>query len=238
MKKLLLLILLLVVPVYATTFQRGDFVNGDVSSDDFSLVMCEREKRSNSVRVYSDPICCLNLNGNGWCENDEPVLGSCYDNLCLWATPSYTPWYSMRYRSSPCESGLSVLTGREYSQLLLSSGCKPKDTYWCCGDAFPQVHNVIVQSKPVEEPKTSPTGALLILTETKWKALQMGYYRNQGFEQLALKSERARCASGGGSIRIIDPKYGSYFADTRNFQPGARAFYLSDGAVTPLVTWC
>ena len=202
--------------------------------------MCEREKRYNAIRLYDDPVCCINTNENGWCENDEAMLGTCYDNLCLWPTEAHTPWYSLRYQKSPCEDGLTIKTGKDYdyNQLLLKAGCKPNDTYWCCGDAFPQVHKVVVPKKTVEKSDEKVTGALLVLDSTKWKAMQMGYFRNLEFEQRAFKSEKARCAAGGDSIRIIDTKYGSYFADTRHFKPGFRAFYMIEDGVIPLVTWC
>lgn len=235
MKKLVLLLLLFVIPVAAVNYNR-DFVGG-VSRSQFTFVTCEREKKLGASNTFNERVCCINLNKNAYCENDEPVLGTCAANACFWPTKSFTPWYSWRYRSTPC-SGLAVMAGKEYDALLEWSGCDRTDVWWCCSPvSFPTF-----EGKPMVEPKveakSSPTGALLVLDGSKWKALELGYFKWLKPEQRALAYEKNRCALGGGSVRIVDPKYGSFFSDTRNLRPGVRAFYLTEKEVVPLITSC
>jgi len=235
----MLLLLLLVVPVSAVVLTK-DYIEGDIDPSQYGLVTVERDRRLGSFA--RDRATCINLNKNKFCELDEPMLGPCWNNVCIWPTKTYKPWYSWRYRASPC-FGFAVLAGKEYEPLLEYGNCVKSDIYWCCDpkNAFPPFNTVYLGRRGMQAPGPSPTGALLIVDSNKWKALKQGFFRYQTYEQRALQFERQRCAKlrrGQGQIRVIDPKYGSFFADTRNFRPGIRAFFIKPKEVVPLITWC
>lgn len=241
MKKLVLLLLLL-VPVHAATLQRGDFVNGDIVPSEYELVMCEREKRHGAVSIYDDRMCCLNRNQDGYCDNDEPVLGTCYAELCMWPTETFKIWYSWRYRPAPCGADeWGFLAGKEYNQVMKGAGCYRENSYWCCSDeVFPQEvpkQGEVVAEREYESTASPPTGALMVLTGAKWKALQRGMVGHPP-EMRALDFERERCRKGGEDVRIIDPAYGSFFLDKTNVREGMRVFYLTKEFVIPLVSSC
>lgn len=232
MKKVVLFILL------ATIVTAQDWLGGQLTQDQYDQVLCEREKRLGSIKKYDGFVCCLNTNDNNYCENDEPFIGECFNGVCLWPTNTFIPWYAWRYHETPCVNR-GFLVGKEYDSVMEAAGCSKKDTYWCCSnDVFAPTGNKLVP-KP-GHPRNSPeiTGALMVLNNNKWLALEKGQYRYQAPEQRVLASERARCAAGGGAIRIIDPKYGSFFYDIRNIHEGIRAFYLTETEVIPLITWC
>lgn len=237
MKKLVLLLLLLSTSVCAANFMNKDFV-GQISREQFASVTCEREKKLGAASAFQDHICCINLNKNMYCENDEPILGTCLANACLWPSTSFTPWYSWRYKSFGCP-GFAIMAGKEFEELLKWAGCDKKDFYWCCSPyAFPTFEGktITVEPKPVSK---SPTGgALLVLDASKWKSLELGGFKYLKPEQRAFSAEKQRCSNGGKAVKILDKKYGSFFADTRNLKPGMRAFYMTEKEVIPLVSWC
>lgn len=237
MKKLVLLLLLLAVPVYAINMVNKDFV-GQVSRDQFVSVTCEREKKLGANPAFQDRVCCVNLNKNRYCENDEPVLGTCLANTCLWPSDSYKPWYSWRYKSFSCPY-FAIMAGKEYEELLKWSGCEKKDFYWCCGtSAFPTFEGKTITVEPKPVSKTPTGGALLVLDAAKWRSLELGGFKYLKPEQRALSTEKQRCSNGGKAVKILDKKYGSFFADTRNLKPGMRAFYMTEKEVIPLISWC
>ncbi len=236
MKKLVLILLLLSTSVCAATFLNSDFA-GQVSRDQFASVTCEREKKLGASSSFEDRVCCVNTNKNQYCENDEPVLGTCLANVCLWPSESYKPWYSWRYKSFRCP-GFAILAGHEFDDIMKWAGCDRVEFYWCCSPyAFPTFEGkVAVVSAPV--PKSPTGGALLVLDAGKWKALELGGFKQLKPEQRALSAEKQRCLNGGSAVKILDKKYGSFFADTRNLKPGMRVFYLTEKEVIPLVSWC
>lgn len=251
MKKLVLF-LLLVMPVSATFFAGPDFVRGNIAPEQYSQVICEDEKRFGAVSAFKDRLCCVNMNGNKYCDNDEPLLGQCFSNgqeVCLWHGQRDF-WYSWRYREAPCVPGeRAILAAEEYRGLLEWANCREEDQYFCCFGAF-QPPVVVENNGPVEKVTASPverastmdetqmTGALLIIDAVEWRALKRGEYREWKPEHRAVEFERRRCANDGGEVRIIDPKYGSFFRDVTNVREGMRAFFVTDERIVPLVTWC
>ncbi len=234
--KRVLLLLLLAVPVSAASFISSDYVNGNINNDQFSLVTVEREKKVGSRA--DDRMTCINTNKNYYCERDEPRIGECFANVCIWPTATFKPWYSWRYRSAPC-TGIAILAGQEYTPLLQWAKCTKEDSYWCCDPyAFPTLESGLTPKPSTQPPGPSPTGALLVLDAQKWRALERGHFKYQKYEQRAYEAEKQRCAKGGGQIRIIDRKYGSFFSDVKNLRPGTRAFFVKPDEVIPLVTWC
>lgn len=135
------------------------------------------------------------------------------------------------------------MTGKEYDELFKWADCEKNGVYWCCGaedfpikEGLPLVTPAYGYGKPFVP---STNSSLLILTDVKWQLMKKkGYYMIQKFEAKAFASEKQRCANGGGDIRIIDQKYGSFFKDSRNLKPGMRVFYFEGDKMTPLVTWC
>ncbi len=234
--KKLVLFLLLALPVYATIYVNNPV--DSISPEQFSRVMCEREKKIGVVGADS-LACCDNVNGNAFCENDEPKYGTCFGNLCMLESKTFVPGYSWRWKQNKCQ-GMAVLAGREFDALMQWTGCeKTAEVYWCCSPyAFPQVATSSPVTSAVVAEKPKSKGALLILDAGKWRGLELGQFKRHLPEQRALQFEKSRCALGGGKIRIIDAKYGSFFYDTNNLKPGMRAFYLTESEITPLVTWC
>ncbi len=235
MKKLVLF-LLLALPVYASIYV--DSPVASISPGQFSQVMCERVQKIGVVGA-DDLGCCIDANGNAFCENDEISLGTCFGNWCMLESLSFEPWFSWRWKQNKCQ-GMAVLAGQEFDALLTWAGCeKTAEVYWCCSPyVFPQVPTSSPVTSAVVAEKPKSKGALLILDAGKWRGLELGQFKRYLPEQRALQFEKSRCAFGGGNIRIIDAAYGSFFYDTNNLKPGMRAFYLTESEVTPLVTWC
>jgi len=258
--KRLMILLLLAVPAMAATFSTGDFARGNVAPAEYDKVICESQVPFGRVSPFAgDQLCCVNENDNRKCETgEEKILGECFQNgqlLCLWHGEKDF-WWSWRYRSSPCDPiEVSILASDVYEPLLSQKeSCRQENGYWCCQkNAFapPEGNTQTTPSStklkitpPRKGPKSpavtspSPTGALLVLNEAKWRAMELGYFKYHAPEQRAFQFEQQRCRNGGDDVRIIDPKYGSMFKNTRNIHPGMRAFYLTKENVIPLISQC
>lgn len=239
--KRLVIFLLLVVPAMAVTFQGAEYIRGQIAPADYDKIICEEDKRFGAVSKYREEMCCVNTNGNKYCDNDEPMIGECdagAKKLCLWHGDRDF-WYSWRYRVPPCAGNeLSILAAEIYTPILEQAQCRRVDAYWCCTDAFKPPTEVKVAKVEPYVSEGFPTGALLVLTGSKWRAMELGSFEYQRPEQRAFQFEQQRCRNGGEPVRIIDPKYGSFFKDINNLKPGMRAFYLTKERVIPLVSEC
>lgn len=233
----ILLILIMSLSAQAALYSRGFTEN--VNPADYSKVMCEREKQLGAVSTFDKRVCCVNEDNNGFCANNEPVLGKCDSNLCIFPTKTFRESWAYWQRIPPCP-GLAIQTGPEYTEMLANEGCEKDGDYWCCSPyAFPPPTQTLKPRPGLQPPPAeSPTGALLVVNKQKWRAMELGYKLRDTYSMRAFEHEKNRCKNGGGSIEIIDPEYGSYFLDSRNRHPGERAFYMKPGEVTPLVTWC
>jgi len=234
MKKLVIFLVLSIA--VSAAFYDEAFVRGDIEPAQFPKIMCESEKRLGAIDVYNELICCINENGNKYCENDEAVLGLCFNGVCMWPTDAYRPWYSWRYRAPPCtEKGF--LVGNKYDPLMEWAGCEETDGYWCCGrDTFKAINPVVAKQTMAPKNSMNINGALVVMFDNDWRLAAKGVGRP--LELKVFNWEKARCARGGQEVRIIDPQYGSMFMDVGNIKPGMRAFYMVEDNIVPLVTWC
>lgn len=234
---LIIIVLVLSMSASAALYQRG-FAE-DINPAEHDLAMCERHKQLGAVSIHDKRICCVNKDKNRFCGNDEPVLGKCDANLCILPTKTFRESWTYWTRPTPC-FGLAILTGEEFAPLMESQQCEKEGQYWCCNPyAFPPPTEVLQPEPGMQPPPPeSPTGALLIVNKQKWRALELGYRVRDNYAHRAYEHEKKRCSAGGKSIEIINPEYGSYFADSRNRHEGERAFYMKPGEVIPLVTWC
>ncbi|MBI4146727.1 hypothetical protein HY489_05315 [Candidatus Woesearchaeota archaeon] len=234
MNRIIMLILLLALPVSAL-YDRVQYTT-IVTPEQYDSVTCEREKRIGAISAIKERLCCINKDKNAYCSNDEPVLGTCDQNLCVLPTATYKPAYTTRYTRSPC-TGLSILTGPEHHSLLTHAGCAKTGQHWCCpANAFPPLTG-LAQKPGMKKPGPNPEGALLVVGAQKWRGLELGLVTDK-YAQRAYEHEQERCAQGGGEVKIINKSYGSFFADTRNIKPGIRAFFIKPNQITPLITWC
>ena len=239
MKRVVLLfsIILLAIPASAILVQRAN-VQDSLQAEHFSLVTCERAKQLGAVHASDKRLCCVNLDKNNFCGNNEPTLGECDSNLCIFQTRTFRSSYTYWNKRAPCP-GLAILTGKEHDALLSNAGCQKSGQYWCCSPfAFMPQDNGLRAPPGATRPGPNKDGALLVLSPGKWKALEFGYPTRDKYAKKAYSYEQDRCEKGGEDVRIIDRKYGSFFADTRNIQNGMRAFFITPDTVVPLITWC
>ena len=236
---LILLILTLASAANAVLISRTTLQDG-VNPGEYSLVMCEREKQLGAVHGNDRRLCCINKDLNGFCGNNEPYVGECNSNLCIWPTKTLRSSYTYWYKRTPCQ-GLAILAGDEHKDLLTRARCEKIGTYWCCDPFSFAPHESGLVARPGDKPPSQPNpkGALLVVNPARWRALELGYPTRDEYLKRAYSAEQNRCANGGDSVRIIDPKYGSFFADIKNVKEGWRAFYMMPpDKVTALLAWC
>lgn len=157
----ILLFLLIVVSVSAITFNNDKtLVLGDISND--SNVVCERSRQVGFCHLQKELPCCIDENYNGYCSNDEPLIGHGRNLKYLWPTHTFKPSFSHMLMFVTCE-GLVVITGNEYEDFLKLNNCTAKGNFaYCCDkDSFSQVNNkdtvttgpTVVVRKVIEPPK-------------------------------------------------------------------------------------
>lgn len=236
---ILFLILALSIAVSATSITRTQTLEG-VNPGDYRLVMCEREKQLGAVHSSDKRLCCVNKDINQFCGNNEPTVGECNANLCIWPTKTLRASYTFWYKRTPCQ-GLAIIAGNEHKDLLTRARCEKTGNYWCCDPFSFAPHESGLVARPGDRPPSQPNpkGALLVVNPAKWRALELGYPTRDEYLKRAYTAEQNRCANGGGEVRIIDPQYGSFFSDSKNVKEGWRAFYMMPpDKVTALVAWC
>lgn len=234
------------------------FDDGKINPSEFNLASCERTLPF-SIARQRDLYCWVDSDESGRWTPQERVLGmgtnSANVKLFTFNTPSQKWWATWRLKQPPCD-GWAYLAGKEYDELFKFHKCE-KDakvgTYWCCPDSAFTVRapSLIPEpSTPLPTPKAiqgvTPdkqnsnqlTGALLVVNKNKWAALKKGFFKDLYYERRALFHEMNRCSKGGGNVRIIDPKYGSYFSDIRQIKEGERAFFLTPDKVITLISTC
>jgi hypothetical protein len=260
MKKTVLAIIFLatVMSVYAANGQ-PIFDLGKIQPNEYTFASCERQLPFSTAR-QRELYCWVDSDESGRWTPEERVLGTGINvagiKLFTFDTESQKWWMNWRTKQPPCNGQWAYLAGREYDKLFEFHQCARDTkigTYWCCPDTAFSVRELKLKpapSTPMPGPKAvqgvAPkstnsnqlTGALLVLNKHKWAALKKGHFENQYYEQRAIYHEYYRCLNGGQDVRIIDPKYGSYFSDTRNIKEGERAFFLTPDKVITLISKC
>lgn len=260
MKKTVLLLLFLttILSVYATINNGPTLVLGKIDKNEYGFVSCERQLPPSTAR-QRDLYCWIDKDASGRWTTEERVLGTGISSagvkLFTFDTETQKWWSSWRTKIPPCSGQWAYLAGHEYDKLFEYHQCKKDDhigTYWCCPDSAFMVRQI---AKPPQgyqppAPKAMPgvnatssnsnqlTGALLVLNNNQWLSLKAGRLNYRKYELRAFEHEKQRCATGGTDLRIIDQKYGSYFADTRQIKEGARAFFLTPEKVITLISAC
>ncbi len=237
LKLFVIVLLLSLITVSAASYQKQFAEN--INPAEHNLVMCEREKQIGAVHLYDKRVCCVNRDRNQFCGNNEPVLATCDSNLCMFPTKTFKVAWTYWQKRTPCP-GLAVMTGTEFEHLMKDEKCEKNGKYWCCSPYSFHPPLEVIKPRPGDKPpqEPNPEGALLLVSPSKWYAMQLGFNIRDQYSKRAFEYEQKRCASGGEDIEIIDEKYGSYFKNTRHFQTGVRAFYMKPNEVIPLVTWC
>jgi len=227
------------IPAAATTFSI-DYAYEGLSPDQYEDVICEQK--------LGRHLCCVKNEGDTrpQCGMNELRVCDGFGRAHFCPSTSKKRDFTWPAKNYVCPLGMdSFFAGVEHEDFFIWAGCKFKSAlyrsneHWCCpsGRFAPEEGVPLMQPRPrVSTP--APTGALLVLSDRKWQVLKYGGFKSWGYEQAAYEFEQQRCSMGGGNIRIIDPKYGSYFKDTRNIHPGARAFYFTKEKIIPLLTWC
>jgi|GEM_PF-2781413 len=259
MKKTVILLLLLssIIGAYAAITAEPTLVLGNIDRSEYGFVSCERQLPSSTAR-QRELYCWIDEDASGRWTTDERVLGtgtsSAGVKLFTFDTESQKWWSSWRTKIPPCP-GWAYLAGKEYDGLFEYHQCRRDEqigTYWCCpNSAFmvrkiakapqgsqPPAPKALPGITPTSENSNQLTGALLVLNNNQWLSLKAGRLWYRKYEMRAFEHEKQRCASGGKDLKIIDQKYGSYFADTRQIKEGQRAFFLTPEKVITLISTC
>jgi len=235
------LFVVLAVGVSAMTYLRGaTLVNGFIGLND--SVVCERERHSGMIHLQKDLTCCIDEDGTGRCDNAEPLVGYGKQKRYLWPTITFRPSFSHRLMYVPCE-GISVITGNEYKPFLEKNGCEQTGSlsYCCPENAFvpePTQSTGLASSEDLVEFE-SKNNPVMVVREYRWRLAELGKIHDLYIEK-AMRTEKERCANGGGDVFRFDEGQGSYFSDTKNYHEGDRVFMFikPDYDVVPLISWC
>lgn len=259
MKKTVLAIIFLatLTAVYAVN-GAPDYDLGKIQPNEYILASCERQLPFSTAR-QRELYCWVDSDESGRWTPEERVLGTGINvagiKLFTFDTESQKWWMNWRVKQPPCNGRWAYLAGHEYDGLFEFHKCERDSkigTYWCCPDtAFP-VREIKAPPKGYvpPAPKAMPgvtatssnsnqiSGALLVLNNNQWLSLKAGRLWYRQYEMRAFEHEKQRCATGGQDLRILDQKYGSYFADTRQIKEGQRAFFLTPDKVITLISAC